>query len=204
MEAWVKQWTEPEQRLPKGNSSASSGSRAKGAPRGRFQQQSSRSDHKRFKPNPTSRLQAVENLSNSAANLAKETARTVASLICFAIITILCPTLEALKSASRVVAQDPTDPLEVQSQRWGCLSKGLAEDPKTSSEFQQILRAHVAAIPTPDKLKGKLLHCHDKQTFCDSELYLVHIKVSDELQPAAHAVIQILVKAGGLVSFLPA
>eukprot|EP00930_Biecheleria_cincta_P022834 TRINITY_DN16598_c0_g1_i1.p1 TRINITY_DN16598_c0_g1~~TRINITY_DN16598_c0_g1_i1.p1 ORF type:complete len:231 (+),score=27.29 TRINITY_DN16598_c0_g1_i1:134-826(+) len=209
MHAWVKRWDEVEQRPPQGNnanrpsnhfgSASSSTGPARGSGKGRRASNPS----KRFRGSPQTRLQAVERLSRSTAHLAQQTARTVASLLSYAMITILCPELEALRIASVVRVEDPTDPLEVQYQRWGCLTQGLASDPKTSSTNADVLRAHVTAVSKSDQLVGKLLACRCKPTFRDSNLYLIQFKVSDELQPAARAIIETLVKAGGTVSYLP-
>lgn len=190
--------TEPSERQRQRDSKS-----AKNSSKGKSVYGQAVSSSKRLKPNPTSRLQAIENLTRSTANLAKQTARTVAVLFSFAVITVLCPRLAALTNAAAVVVQDPTNPMEVQFQRWGCLVSGLAEDPKTVSPHLEVLKAHAEAVADVAQIKGKLLYCRVKQTYRNSEIFLIQFKVADELLPAAQAVVETLVKAGGVVSYSP-
>jgi hypothetical protein len=161
-------------------------------------------NNKRFKSDPLNRLQAVERLSRSTAVLAKKTARQVATLFSLAVATILCPVLPALRNAGAVITQDPIKPLDVQFHRWGCLTKGLSEDPKTLDEHAKVLKEHVKTITDPEMLRGKVLVCKVKPSYRDADLYVINLRVSEEYNHLAVAVTETLVKAGGNVSFQPA
>jgi hypothetical protein len=191
---WVRD-SDPQPGLPKGRSKGTD-SHQKGA--------KGNGKNKRFKTEPGNRLQAVERLARSTAALASKTARTVALLFSHAVITILCPALPALRKAAAIQPQDPNDPLEIQFQRWGSLVKHLGNDSKTSEAHAQTLRAHVSACSDLNSLRGKVLLCHVKATFRDSELFLIQIRVAAEFQHLAAAIIETLVKAGGNVSYVPA
>lgn len=193
---WVRDSDQQSSSLPKGKSKGT-GPRDKGS-------KGSGKNPKRFKAEPASRLQAVERLARSTANLASKTARTVALLYSHAVVTILCPALPALHKAAAVLAQDPSDPLEVQFQCWGCLVMGLSADPKTSDAHATTLRAHVASSPTAETLRGKVLLCRVRAIFRDSELFLIQLRVSDDFHHLAAAIIETLVRAGGNVSYVPA
>jgi len=208
---WVKQW-EPQvpvpQSLPKGKgkqkskftqySAGPSASSAGGwVPKGTGK-------NKRFKTSPVTRLQAVEQLSRSTANLARKTARQVAQLFSLAVATILCPVLPALRTAGAVFIEDPSETLDVQYQRWGCLTKGLSQDPKTPEPHLTILKQHVQKITSVEMLKGKVLVCKVKPSYRNSELYVVQLRVSSDYNEIAAAITETLIAAGGNVTFQPA
>ena len=195
----MRQWDVPAQSsqsrgLPKGQG------KSKGKGTGRFRQNFSQAN-KRFKPQPQTRLQAVERLSRSTTALSQRTARLVAFLLSQAVVTILCPELAALRNAAAAVVQDSAKPSELQIQRWGCLIKGFSEDPKTLPQHAEVMRNHVSQFPKSSMLEGKVHLCRVKPTFRDAQLYLVQFRVDDSLQTVAVALIETLVKAGGNVSY---
>ena len=144
---------------------------------------------------------AVERVARSTAALSQKTARQVAFLFSQAVVTVLSPELAALHNAAAAQVQNANNPLELHIQRWGCLIKGLSEDPKTAPQQAEVMRNHVTQFPKSSQLEGKVSMCRVKPTFRDAQLYLVQFKVHDSLQPVAIAMIETLVKAGATVSY---
>jgi len=204
---WVKQWDAPMQGPPKGEGKGKFKSELANAQQAQPSTNSAvykGNGKKRFEADPGNRLQAVERLTRSVANLAKKTARQVALLFSMAVATILCPVMPALRTAGYVFSQEQTDSLETQFQRWGCLVKGLAEDPKTPEQHVSVLRAHVKDCKNSELLRGKVLVCKVKPSWRDSDLYVVQLRVSEDFSQIAAAITETLVNAGGNLSFQPA
>lgn len=203
---WVKQWSpaqkSPASGLPQGPKKPGKSKATKGKGFGKSLDQDR--SNKRFKAESSSRFQAVERLARSTATLAQRTARQIAVLFSFAIVTLLCPSNPALVSAGAVSDDDETNPRHIQFQKWGNLIKGLSEDPKTPAPHKEVLKAHVEESKKEDSLQGKVLMCRVKPTFRNSEMYLVQFRVSDSMQSVALALIETLVSAGGTVHYDPA
>lgn len=204
---WVKQWEAADPGLPKGRGkfgAKSSGKSKYSQPISQAPKGGGKNPNKRFKVDSGNRLQAVEQLARSTAILAQKTSRQVAQLFSWAIITVLCPVFLALRQAAAVTSEENEDSLEVIFQRWGCLCKALSTDAKTAEHHAATLKKHVEKSTSSDKLKGKVLLCKVKPSYRDGDLYVVQLRVSDELQDVAVAIIETLVSAGGNVSFHPA
>jgi len=208
---WVKQWEAVEPGLPKGQGKFAAKGKGKNKGKNQYSQSNSSSPkgggknpNKRFKVDSSNRLQAVEQLARSTATLAQKTARQVAQLFSWAVITVLCPVLLALRQAAAVTSDESEDSLEVIFQRWGCLCKALSTDAKTAEPNKAILKKHVDKSTSSDCLKGKVLLCKVKPSYRDGDLYVVQLRVNDELSEVATAIIDTLVSAGGTVSFHPA
>lgn len=206
---WLKQWDATDPGLPKGKGKGGKVGKNSFSSSGQSSSQSSSSlkgggKNKRFKTDPGNRIEVIERLCRSTANLAQKTARQVALLFSLAVATILCPAMPALKSAGAVYSTDPNEPLDLQFQRWGHLTKGLSEDPKTLEQHKTVLSAHVKQIQDPEQLRGKVLVCKVKPSYRDATLFVVQLRVSPEYTALATAVTETLVKAGGNLSFQPA